>query len=238
MIYVVLHRFHACETNTLLTKRCDLCYIKTKKDGGDMKKREMEKITNHFDKYFEQSDCVVLHPIVDNGFHVDVLLYKPNEKYPFWKLVTMGASDYKMPPVSNTISQRNEYIMFVHADEKLDNQEIANWYFNKLVMIASFAHDNKCNITYGHSFEWQNDDPDDEMIAAFIEFPQIVETVDMLRCKTSLLKTVACFQVVLLNKDDLAKLMEIGPQAFSEYLYPEDNGKQHFLSERHRSDNF
>ena len=204
-------------------------YIKTK---------EMDKIVKHFDKYFEQTDSMVLHPIIDNGFHVDVLLYKPNEKYPFWKLVTMGASDYKMPPVSNTISQYNEYIMFVHADVRLDDQEIVSWYFNKLVMIASFARFNKCHITYGHSFEWQNDDTEDEMIAAFIEFPQIVETVEMLRCKTSLFKTVACLQVVLLNKDDLAKLMEIGPQAFSEYLYPEDDGKPHFLSEKHRSDIF
>lgn len=203
-----------------------------------MKTKEMDKIVKHFDKYFEQTDSMVLHPIVDNGFHVDVLLYKPNEKYPFWKLVTMGASDYKMPPVSNTISQYNEYIMFVHADVRLDDQEIVSWYFNKLVMIASFARFNKCHITYGHSFEWQNDDTEDEMIAAFIEFPQIVETVEMLRCKTSLFKTVACLQVVLLNKDDLAKLMEIGPQAFSEYLYPEDDGKPHFLSEKHRSDIF
>ena len=203
-----------------------------------MKTKEMDKIVKHFDKYFEQTDSMVLHPIIDNGFHVDVLLYKPNEKYPFWKLVTMGASDYKMPPVSNTISQYNEYIMFVHADVRLDDQEIVSWYFNKLVMIASFARFNKCHITYGHSFEWQNDDTEDEMIAAFIEFPQIVETVEMLRCKTSLFKPVACLQVVLLNKDDLAKLMEIGPQAFSEYLYPEDDGKPHFLSEKHRSDIF
>ena len=203
-----------------------------------MKTKVMDKIANHFDKHFEQTNPVVMHPIVDNGFHIDVLLYRPNDKYPFWKLVTMGASDYKMPPISNTISRYNEYIMFVHADEKLDDREIANWYFNKLVMIASFARFNKWHITYGHSFQWQNVDPDDEMIAAFIEFPQIIETVEILRFKTSLLKTVACLQVVLLNKDDLAKLKEVGPQAFSEYLYPEDDGKQHFFSERHRSNKF
>ena len=203
-----------------------------------MKVKEMDKIINHFDKYFEQTDSMVIHPIVDNGFHVDVLLYKPNEKYPFWKLVTMGASDYKMPSVPNTISQCNEYIMFVHGDEDLNNKELASWYFNKLVMVASFAHDNHCHITYGHSFEWQNDNSDDEMVAAFIEFPQIIETVEILRCKTSLLKTVACLQTVLLNKNDLEKLMEIGPQAFSEYLYPDNDEQLHFLSEKHRSEKF
>jgi hypothetical protein len=60
----------------------------------------------------------------------------------------------------------------------------------------------------------------------------------MLRCKLGMLKTVACLQTVLLNREELNQLMQIGPQAFSEYLYPDDDGKQHFLSERHRSDRF
>ena len=70
------------------------------------------------------------------------------------------------------------------------------------------------------------------------EFPQILETTAALRCKTGLLKTVACLQVVLLNKQELNKLMEIGPQEFSDFLYPEDDSKPHFLSEQHRSDSF
>ena len=41
-----------------------------------MKVREMDKLTAHFDRYFEQKNDLVLHPIVDNGFHVDVLLYE------------------------------------------------------------------------------------------------------------------------------------------------------------------
>ena len=57
-----------------------------------MKQREMEKLTTHFDTYFSQNDCRVLHPLVDDGFHVDVLIYEPNEKFPFWKLCTMGVS--------------------------------------------------------------------------------------------------------------------------------------------------
>lgn len=203
-----------------------------------MKKHEMKRLIRHFDQYFEQNDSMVLHPIVDNGLHIDVLLYKPNEKYPFWKLVTMGASDYKMPPIPNTISQYNEYIMFVDESEDLNNKETVNWYYNKLVMIASFAHHNQTHITYGHSFEWENDDADDEMVAAFIEFPQVMESVGILRCKLGMFKTVACLQTVLLNKNDLDLLMKIGPQAFSEYLYPDNDGKQHFLSERHRSEKF
>jgi hypothetical protein len=49
---------------------------------------------------------------------------------------------------------------------------------------------------------------------------------------------VVCLQVVLLNQVDLEKLMDIGPQAFGDYLYPEEYEKQHFLSEKHRSEKF
>lgn len=203
-----------------------------------MNTNEMKKLEKHFDKYFEQSDCIVVHPIVDNGLHIDVLLYKPNGKYPFWKLVTMGASDYKMPKIPNSFGVFNEYIMFVDKDEDLNDREVVSWFHSKLVMIASYAKFYNTHITYGHSFEWENDDPEDEMIAAFIELPQVIPDVGMLRCKMGMLKTVVCLQTVLLNKNDLNQLMEIGPQAFSEYLYPENGEKQHFLSERHRSEKF
>ena len=73
-----------------------------------MNQKEMDKLTKHFDTYFHQSDCTVLHPIVMEP-HIDALLYKPNDAFPFWKLVTMGASDYKMPLTQKTISQHNEY---------------------------------------------------------------------------------------------------------------------------------
>ena len=200
--------------------------------------REMDNLTAHFDRYFEQENEHVLHPIVDNGFHVDVLVYEPTEKYPFWKLVTMGASDYKMPKIPNTIGNRNEYIMFVDADEDLHDKSVMSWYHAKLTMIASYAKFYNTHVTYSHSFEWENEDAEDEMIAAFIEFPQIIPDAGVLRCKTGLFKTVACLQVVLLTKDDLSRLMEIGRRAFSEYLYPENGGARHFISERHRSEKF
>ena len=201
--------------------------------------KQMDIITKHFDKHFGQTDSKVLHPLEDNGFHVDVLLYEPNERFPFWKLVTMGASDYKMPPHGKTFSRYNEYMMFVHADEDLTDMNVVSWYFNKLIMVASYAHFTKCYITYGHSFEWQIDEEDSgEMIAAYIEMPQVIPDVDILRCKLGLFKTVTCLQVVLLDKDGLDKLKSIGSQAFSEYLYPYGEGDPHFISERYRSDRF
>ena len=204
-----------------------------------MKTKEMDKLIKHFDTYFEQDDSMVLHPVVDAGLHIDVLMYKPNKKYPFWKLVTMGASDYKMPSVPNTVGLHNEYIMFVDSEIDLTDKDVLSWYYENLLTVATYAYFNKTHITFGHSFEWKPEKTDEEMIAAFIEFPQIIGTTQILKCKLGLMKTVACLQVVLLNKKELEKLMEIGPIAFSDYLYPEDDSSiAHFLTERHRSEKF
>ena len=78
-----------------------------------MKLREMEKLTAHFDAYFGQTDSMVLHPVAEMQPHIDTLLYAPNEAYPYWKLVTMGASDYRMPQKKAPLGDRNEYIMLV-----------------------------------------------------------------------------------------------------------------------------
>jgi hypothetical protein len=186
-----------------------------------MNRRKMKKLIQHFDTYFEQKDSMVLHPIIDSGLHIDVLLYKPTEKYPFWKLATMGASDYKMPEHFPTISRFNEYIMFVDPSIDLNNKEIAKWYFDKLSMIASFAYHHKCHITFEHSFEWENEDSADDKIGAFVLFPELIEDVGVLRCKTGFRKTVACLEVVLLNNGELDMLKEMGPQGFwQNYVYP------------------
>ena len=53
----------------------------------------------------------------------------------------------------------------------------------------------------------------------------------------SFIKTTVCLQVVLLTREEINRLVEIGPEAFSYYLYP-DEGKSHFLSQRKRTEEF
>lgn len=201
-----------------------------------MTTREMDKMIAHFDKYFEQGDCTVLHPL-ELTPHIDTLLYKPTEKYPFWKLVSMGASDYKMDAPKKALGDRNEYIMMIDPDEDMTDPVIAKWYYANLMEIALYPIQNKCFLTYGHSIEWPASD-ENEMVGAFLEFPQVIEDTGILRCKLGLFKAVICLQVVLLNQTEIEKLLKIDPQRFSEYLYPEDESKPHFLCERKCSEKF
>lgn len=202
-----------------------------------MKKKEMDKLIRHFDTYFEQSDCAVLSPITSE-LQIYGLLYKPNQVYPFWKFVTMGASDYKMPAPKHTLlGNRNEYIMFIDPSEDMTNQDVSNWYFNKLSEIARHPIATNSFVTYGHSIEWASNN-EEEMVAAYLELPQIIKEFGILRCKLGLMKTAICLQVVLLNREETNKLLQIGSEQFSYFLYPDKIGRPHFICERSRSEKF
>lgn len=199
----------------------------------------MDKLMAHCSHYFKQGEPRVIHNPALTDPHIDVLLYEPCEAYPFWKMVTMGASDFKMPDAPKLLGNRNEYMIFVDASVDLEDRDVTEWYYNRLMEVAFYPIEADCCITYGHSLEWREyeEEPSD-MVGAFIEMPQILEDIGSLKCKVGMFKTVTCLQAVLLTREEIDRLMEIGPEAFSEYLYPEEEGPMHYLSERYRSDKF
>jgi len=201
-----------------------------------MNVKEMEKLTAHFNYYFEQSDCTVLHS-EESEPHVDLLLYKPTEKYPFWKLVSMGASDIKMNAPKNALGDRNEYMMMIDRDIDMTDSTIAQWYFNQLTEVALYPLREQSFISCGHSIEWETSEGE-EMVGAYLEFPQIIENTGILRCKLGWLKTSICLLVVLLTRTEVDELIKNGSESFSHYLFPNDASKQHFLCERTRTDKF
>ena len=200
-----------------------------------MTNKEIEKFMAHCERFFGQSEQIIMHPVVMEP-HVDILVYPPNQKFDFWKLVTMGASDYKMPPQKSSLGDRNEYMMFVRTDKDLSQKENAAPYCKYLWDVALYPAQNHQAVSYGHSIEFPPEEGS-EMVTAFLEMPQILADIGVLRCKTGLFKTIICLQIVLLNRAETDKLLEIGPQAFSDYLYPEE-GRPHFLSELDRSELF
>jgi len=200
-----------------------------------MNTKEMDKLIKHFDTYFGQSEPMVLHSDGMNP-HIDALLYQPNEQYPYWKLCTMGASDYKMPAPRQALGNRNEYIMFIAPEEDMADKNVAGWYAAQLMEVALYPISTKSFVTYGHSMEWPVEEGE-EMVGAYLEMPQLIEDVGILRCNLSFIKTAVCLQVVLLTREEINKLMEIGPEEFSYYLYPEE-GKSHFLCQRKRTEQF
>ncbi len=196
------------------------------------------KLTRHFDSFFRQKNEYVLHPVLMTDPHIDTLLYEPNDSYPYWKLVTMGASDYQMPAPKNALGDRNEYIMFIDPKEDLKDKRVLDRYVQYLMEVALYPVANRCFISYGHSLEWTVEEGM-EMAGAYLEMPQLIPDPAVMRCKLGLFKTAICLQVVLLTKAEIDRLLEIGPERFSSWLYPDEPGApRHFLSELTRSERF
>lgn len=204
-----------------------------------MKSSETERFISHCDKYFEQSNCIVLHATNETTPHIDVLRYPPTEKYPFWKLVTMGASDYKMPKDKNSLGNRNEYMMFIDPELNLEDREEIRWYYNILIGVADYPRKQQLAVTYGHSIEWGETEEDCDMEGAFLEMPCAIQDTGILRCKLGIIKTAVCLQIITLTRGEINKLLEVGPERYSELLYPDFEEKRpHFLCEKKRTDKF
>ena len=203
---------------------------------------QMDLFTSHCDEYLGQDNSLVLHPIIsDSSLHVDVLLYKPTADLPYWKMVTMGASDYRMPvddhyPFADQYGDRNEYIIFIDGSEDLENRDICFSYYRYLNMIAYYPPYAECLITYGHSCEWETD-VGEEMAGAYLELPMIMEDVEFAFFELEPDHKIVILQPVLLTRAEIDMLLTIGSEQFDYYLYPED-GRPHFLCELKRSDKF
>ncbi len=195
-----------------------------------MRVSEMNKLTAHYDRYFMQKDAVVLHP-TEGKYHIDALLYKPTERYPFWKLASMGASDYKMNG-NNSLGNRNEYMMFIDSSVNMEDKDTASWYYQKLLQVALYPVLENEFISYGHSIELEKSD-DSDIVCAYLEMPQAIHDTGILRCKTAWTKKAICLQIILLNQGEMEHLLEIGGEEFSyTYTYPEGDAEGHYLCKK------
>lgn len=192
-----------------------------------MKVKHMDKLMDHLDFYFEQQEPSVYH----SDFmipHIDILKYEPTEKYPFYKLVTMGASDYKLSKI-NTIGRYNEYMVFVDKDA---TQQELMWHVELLTMIASFPFETNESISYRHSLELP-DDENSNMKGVIITLPKVIKNAGILSCKIGF-KTVKCLQLIPLTKEELDYKLKHGFDAIEKLFYP-NKGESHYLSEINRT---
>lgn len=202
-----------------------------------MNTKEMDKFISHCDFYFEQQCDTILNGVLEeDNRHVDVLVYEPNEKYPFWKLVTMGFSDYKMPYIKNPLPRRNEYAIFFDKSitvSKMDKEWL--FYLNTLMVTGNAAYCNKEHVTFCHDIQFEMENSD--MVATLIMFPEIIENVNVLRCKLGLFKSCAIFQVMPITKEELELDYEKGADwLINNRFYTDENmDKCHYLAEQKRT---
>lgn len=127
--------------------------------------KEMKAVKKHIAKYFGKNDYV-LHSFDPSEPHVDIIIIPPQEKRPFYTLVTlgMGALYMNLPEeVMSCVCPRAELLLYLPADWKLDEESIKKgpygWPISCLHNIALLPSMTDSWLTVGHSISSGTTEP-------------------------------------------------------------------------------
>ena len=92
-----------------------------------MKNLKYQKLYAHYTSIFRQTPTFNLQlkkSILPEGLKpITTYVFRPTKKMPFWKLCTIGASDYLMPERDigwgRKANRRNEYMMLVSPEVEI-----------------------------------------------------------------------------------------------------------------------
>jgi hypothetical protein len=119
----------------------------------------------------------VLHELVSDRIHLDVLPYGPSAKRPYWTLVTMGASVMEMRVPAGVDQPRRMELMITLPEKWLKEvKDYATVGFSDqqwapggaMKRIARYVHEEETWFGYGHTLAWRFGE--DHPMAAFKGF--------------------------------------------------------------------
>ena len=145
---------------------------------------------------------------------VTTLVFRPTKKTPFWKLCTIGASDYNMPVrdigCGRYANRRNEYIMFISPDVKV-KQSSSDWLkLNALLwMTACYPYNAKTNVTVSDTIDFNLPG---KYCGTVLLLPEIIDSPAVTKCYTSTQKFISILQVMPITKEQLSEKLRRGQE--------------------------
>lgn len=198
-----------------------------------MNDRQIEKLITHFDKYFQSPYAGKLGNTAIKDIPTDVYVYAPTEKYPFWKLATIGASDAVLSDGS-----RHEYVMYIDMKEPLMttidhiNHSVMAWYYNVLMHASRTGLNNGQPIVCNSVIE--SNIPDSEMAGYMYLLPMAVADPGIYKCDLNENKHLTVLEVMPITEKELNIAKEKGIKALRDVFQP-DWGMLHNFAEKKRS---
>lgn len=103
---------------------------------NDMESKRHQKLLEHYKVVLKNEPVFSMNlkkNILPTGMRpITTLAFKPTEDMPFWKLYTIGASDYLMPERDigwgRKANRRNEYMMLVSPEVEV-SESTTGWLF-------------------------------------------------------------------------------------------------------------
>lgn len=176
-----------------------------------MKNKKHQKLYDHYKEVFGQEPIFSLQlkkNVLPNDIKpITTFVFKPTEEMPFWKLCTIGASDYLMPERDigwgRKANRRNEYVMFISKEVEISESTTEWLSLNSLLWAtAEYAFNEKDNLTVSDSIDMGIDG---KYCGTVLLLPEILKTPKIVKCYISKHKYISIFQVMPITKEQLSQ---------------------------------
>lgn len=122
--------------------------------------KEMDKVYDYIERQYGVTNLVG-HEKYSTDIHCDIVIVKPTEEQPYYKLITMGAGAYKMNvPLKwkTTVCHRAEYVVFLPESWNLiSGKEEDYWPIRMLKTIARLPIETDSWLSYNHTVQLTDD---------------------------------------------------------------------------------
>lgn len=202
--------------------------------------KERNKIEKHYEKFFTMAGAVkseiVFHDEIDDDMHIDIVLYKQTEAFPFNVIATVGMSAYRM----NDAPYKNiELISILPKDWKIDSESLKDiqWYWPIELMIstARLPYLSNSILSVGHTISMDSNNiqfaPTTEMCGGFITFPTCFDygvfSLNVGGFFSPKIVNFLCLTAI--NQNELELIKEKGYQYFIEHYLVNPDGSDDLL---------
>ena len=159
---------------------------------------------------------------------ITTLVFKPTDDMPFWKLCTIGASDYLMPERNigwgRKANRRNEYMMLISPEVEV-SESATEWLFlNSLLWsTAGYAFCEKENITVSDIIDMG---AKGKYCGTVLLLPEAFKKPDIVKCHYTKHRYISIFQVMPITRKLLTEKLKRGREGIywlMEHFYTHDD---------------
>lgn len=180
------------------------------------KNKKQQKLYCHYIDTFKQEPffCLQLKKNVLSSKMkpITTIVFKPTTDMPFWKLCTIGASDFLMPKRDigwgRKANQRNEYMMLIDREVEIDIEKTEWLLLNSLLWAtAEYAFNAKENLTVSDTIDMKIKG---KYCGTVLLLPEIFKSPSIVKCFISKHKYISVFQVMPITRELLNKKLKKG----------------------------
>lgn len=204
-----------------------------------LNEKDIFSIEEHYKKHFIKAGAKdsgkILHEIVSDDMHIDVVHYLPTQQFPYHIFATIGMSGYTM---KKALFKNIELIMFLPEHWKTSQEDFSdnNWYWpiGMLKSAARLPYYYNTFLSVGHTFSIdENNTPFADctkMCSGLITFPTWLD-LEIFELKLGGIfnkKKVNFLCLTAINEEELNLIHKIGEEKFIEEILVKD-GKDDLL---------